>query len=228
MQLEKLESSPPSKSRQPPHSVLRPHRQGNSGPQDYSQPPRRVALDNEQGRPPIPSSPQTSVQERHVKLSGGGSPSNHKPNETMPDVAPAHSAPLRKAAGKKRERERDGHQQSEKVEEAEGTSDGCTSSADVEASTKATLTFSTPHTGTRTTSSHPHRQHTNATAIFGPPVNFGSDPPPTNPPKQPLLSGRATVKLQPPSQQWRSTSRVSPTLRKMELPDGKSPMLPAP
>ena len=185
-------------------------------------------MDSEQGRHSVQSSLQAPAQERHVKLGGGGSPSNHQPNETVPDIAPVHSTPPRiAAAGEKREkrgRERVGRQRNKKFGETEGTDDACTSSGYVEASTKPTLTFSTPHTSTKTTSSHPHRQHANATAIFGPPVNFNSDPPPTHPPKQPLSPGRATVKLQPPSQQWRSTSRGSPALRKIELPDGESLM----
>ena len=88
-------------------------------------------------------------------------------------------------------------------------------------------TFPTPHT-------LPSPQHTNTAAIFGPPVNFGSAPPTSNVPPSTGRAARSTSKFQPtssqpsykvppspPAQQWRSCDRVSPSARKIDLPEGK-------
>ena len=165
-----------------------------------------------------------------MDVADGGGPYDNQSNEFISTPAASVTSSRKRADMRRSKRRGRGEGDEEEVAGRSGEMKGSSLSRPSQSADPlptstlptSTLTFLTPHT-------QPPRQHTNTTAIFGPPVNFGSAPSTSNVP--PLTGGatRSTSKFQPsyevppsPSaQQWRSCDRVSPSVRKIDLPEGK-------
>ena len=251
MQLEKLESSPPSQSSHT-HSLSHAHSAANTE-RSTTQPAANSATRGSESRSQLPTGNGltllASTVDGHTAPVGGGAASGHRDrNPELGRVSACTSRDPSKRGGDgdgdgKRvnfsgvgissdprggrpasHEAREGKRKEERSRKREGRQNGGREDWSTRPPVTAHPSDSTSHTLTTVTPSHPRTPHTNTNAIFGPPVNFGPAPPASKSQRALTSSKTAKTSAPPAAGPHSDTHRTgsSPSLRKIDLPDGES------